>query len=124
MRIRFECLHADTCLPDYWSGHHLPHVQVQVWHGMSIKEVKQAILNELYHGYVMGSTEEAVLLAADFTLLVDAEKRIRALTKAAYAAVRRMKPAKKGRRKFFTDLEKEVREDDEPVFAFFVFVEI
>lgn len=122
--MKLECLHVDTCLSDYWSGHHLPHVQVPVWHGMSMKEIKQSILNELHHGYVMGSTDEAFLLAADFTLLVDAEKRIHALTKAAYAAVRRMKPAKKGQRRFFTDLEKDVREDDNPVYAFFVFVEV
>lgn len=122
--MKLECLHIDTCLPDYWRGHHLPHVQIPVWHGMSMKEIKQSILHELHHGYVMGSTDEAFLLAADFILLVDDEKRIRALTKAAHAAVRRMKPAKKGQRRFFTDLKKDVWEEDEPMFAFFVFVEI
>lgn len=25
-KIKLECSHVDTCLPDYWSGHHLPHV--------------------------------------------------------------------------------------------------
>lgn len=33
---KLECCHADTCLPDYWSGHHLPHVQIAVWRGMTL----------------------------------------------------------------------------------------
>lgn len=123
MRIKLECCHADTCLPDYWSGHHLPHVQILVHHGMSMREIKRAILQEIAQGYVMGSSDDARLLSYDF---VTDEKRADALTKAAYAAVRRMKPAKKGQRKFFTELEKETIADDgsDGVYAFFVFVEL
>jgi hypothetical protein len=34
MSYKFDIIHADTCLPDYWSGHHLPHVQIPVFNGM------------------------------------------------------------------------------------------
>lgn len=119
MRIKLECCHADTCLPDYWSGHHLPHVQIPVFHGMSLKAIKRAIMDEIRRGCVMGSTEEAMLLSCDYH---KDEKRMDALTKAAYAAVRRMKPAKKGQRIFFKELEKET-EGEDTVYAFFVFVE-
>lgn len=113
-----ECCHADTCLADYWSGHHLPHVQIPVWPGMTMAQIKQAIRSEIRQGAVMGSTDDARLLAAD---MVDPgeERRADMLTRRAYAAVARMKPAKKGQRRFFTDLEQ--TEDDESVYAFFVF---
>lgn len=123
-RIKFECCHCDTCLSSYWSGHHLPYVQIPVQNGMSLKEIKEAIFDELKQGYVMGSNDYARLLSAD---LVKPEEDYLAdkVTRAAYAAVNRIKPAKKGQRKFFTDLDKTDENDyDESVYAFFVFVEI
>ena len=65
MAAKLECAHVDTCLPDYWSGHHLPHVQIAVWRGMTMRQVKQAIRDELRQGAVMGSTDYARLLSAD-----------------------------------------------------------
>ncbi|MNZ82386.1 hypothetical protein D3C78_1010820 [compost metagenome] len=124
--MKLECVHADTCLSEYWSGHHLPHVQIPVWNGMSLKEIKAAIKDELRQGYVMGNGDDARLLSDDFVGPTD-EERADKLTKAAYAAVNRMKPAKKGQRKFFTELDK-VGDDEwdtvETIYAFFVFVEI
>lgn len=121
--MKFDCAHVDTCLPGYWSGHHLPYVQIPVYRGMSLKEIKSCIMDELRQGYVMGNTEEARLLSADMVRPGEdglADK----VTKAAYAAVNRIKPAKKGQRKFFLDLE-ELGEDydGESVYAYFVFVE-
>lgn len=121
--MKFKCIHADTCLSSYWSGHHLPHVQIPVYHGMSLKEIKSCIMDEIRQGYVMGNTEEARLLSADMVRPGEdalADK----VTRAAYAAVNRIKPAKKGQRKFFLDLE-EVDDNDycESVYAYFVFVE-
>lgn len=26
-----ECVHVDTCLPDYWGGHHLAHISVPIY---------------------------------------------------------------------------------------------
>lgn len=117
-RYKFECVHADTCLPDYWGGHHLPHVSFPVMTGMSLRDIKRAILDELWQGAIAGNTEEAQLLTCDRTK--DPEKADRVF-KAAVAAVNRIKPAKKGQRKFFTDIE--VDEDaDYSVYAYFVFV--
>ena len=120
MRPVFELAHVDTCLPDYWSGHHLAHVQIPVPPGMSMPEIKAAIRDELRAGCVMGSTDDARLLSADM-VKPDEEKQADAITRAAYAAVSKMKPAKKGQRIFFTELE-ESDEDGESVYAFFVFV--
>lgn len=121
--MKFECAHVDTCLCSYWSGHHLPYVQIPVYRGMTLKQIKSAIMDELRQGYVMGDTEEARLLSADM-LTREEEKQVDKVTKAAYAAVNRIKPNKKGQRKFFLDLE-EVDEDydGESVYAYFVFVE-
>ena len=54
-RYHLECLHADTCLPDYWGGHHLAHVQVPVWNGMSLAELKKALMSELNEGAIAGA---------------------------------------------------------------------
>ena len=123
--MKLECVHADTCLPDYWSGHHLPHVQIPVWDGITLTRVKAAIFDELRQGAVCGSNEDARLLSADFINPED-EKRADRLTRAAYAAVRRMRPARKGARKLFTDLEAHSGDDDGAgtIYAFFVFVEV
>lgn len=122
--MKLELVYVDTCLPDYWSGHHLPHVQIPVWRGMTLKEIKSSIMDELRNGYVMGNTEEARMLSADL-VKPEEEKQADRVTRAAYAAVNRIKPAKKGQRRFFLDLE-EVDEDNciESVYAYFVFVEI
>ena len=53
-RYHLECCHADTCLSDYWGGHHLAHVQVPVWNGMSLAELKKALMAELNEGAVAG----------------------------------------------------------------------
>lgn len=122
--IKFECCHADTCLPDYWSGHHLPHVQIPVYRGMTLKDVKSALRSELSQGAVMGSTDNARLLSADM-VRPDEEKQADQVTRAAYAAVNRIRLADKRKRKLFMDLEESTDDDDdygESVYAFFVFV--
>ena len=50
-----ECCHADTCLPDYWSGHHLAHISISVHSEMSLSDIKQALHSELNHGAIAGS---------------------------------------------------------------------
>lgn len=115
--MKLECLHADTCLPDYWGGHHLAHIQIPVYRGMTLKAIKESIRDELRMGAVCGNDEIARLLSDD---CVTDEKRADQVTRAAYAAVNRIKPARKGQRRFFTDLE-EQDEDSESVYAYFVF---
>jgi hypothetical protein len=124
MMIKFECCHADTCLSDYWSGHHLPHVQIPVYRGMTLKDVKNAIRSELSQGAVMGSTDNARLLSDDM-VRPDEEKQADRVIRAVYAAVNRMRLADPRKRNLFMDLE-ESEENDccESVYAFFVFVEI
>lgn len=117
---KLELCHADTCLPDYWSGHHRAHLQIPVYAGMTLKAIKQALKNEISQGVVMGSERLAYLLSADM-VKSEEEKDADAATKAAYAAINRMKPAKKGQKRFFTDLEPGDENSDE-VYAFFVFM--
>ena len=123
--IKFECCHADTCLSDYWSGHHLPHVQIPVYRGMSLKDVKSAIRSELSQGAVMGSSDNARLLSADIVRKDEAKQADR-VTRAAYAAVNRMSLTDHRKRKLFMDVEECDEENDccDSVYAFFVFVEI
>lgn len=123
--IKFECCHADTCLPDYWSGHHLPHVQIPVFRGMTLAQVKSALRSELSEGVIMGSSDNARLLSAD-VVRQDEGKQADRVTRAAYAAVNRMRLADSHKRKLFMDLEEQDENDDcsDSVYAFFVFVEI
>lgn len=120
--MKLEFVHADTCSSDYWSGHHLPHVCIPVRPRMTLREIKSAIYSELRMRAVMGSNDDTRLLSSDFIDLKD-EKRADMLTRAAYAAVNRIRGAKKGQRVFFTDLEASADEAD-GVYAWFVLVEI
>lgn len=122
-RIKFDCVHADTCLPDYWGGHHRPHVSIPVYKGMTLKEIKASIRSEINQGAIAGNDDDSVLLSHSF-IPPDKVKRADQLTRAAYAAVNRMSPAKKGQRRFFTDLEEDTEDSDYSVYAYFVFVEI
>ena len=118
--MNMSCNHAETCLPDYWSGHHLPHVQIPVTRQkMSLAEIRRAIRSELRQGAVIGNSEDARLLSYDY---VADEKRADALTRAAYAAVNRdVKGARKGQRFIDTGVT-EFGYDEETVYMFFVFV--
>jgi len=119
-RVKLECVHADTCLSDYWGGHHLPHVSVPVWRGMTIGQLRDALRSELRQGAVCGSTDDARLLSADM-VKPDEEKRADALTRAAYAAINRdVKMRKPGARHPFRDLDEE-SDEDASMYAFFVF---
>ena len=111
MTIKLECCLADVCLPDYWSGHHKPHCQILVWHGMKLKEIKQALKYELSGGMVAG---------ADYDSQCDKWHN------AAIAAVNRICGAFKGQRTFFRDLEEndEDADHEESIYAFFVFMEL
>ena len=123
--MKLELFHVDTCLSDFWAGHSLPHVQIEVWPGMSMKNIKDALRDELRMGCVMGSDDNARLLSDAF-VGAENEKRADQLTRAAYAAINRMRPINKGQRRFFTDLEPIDSEDDtiESVYAFFIFDEV
>lgn len=77
--MKMSCNHVDTCLPDYWSGHHLAHVQIPVTRRkMSLAEIRRAIRSELAQGAVMGSCDEARLLSYDYVSDEKARRRYHA----------------------------------------------
>lgn len=109
--MKYQLQHADTCLADFWSGHHLPHVSVPVDGATTVKEVLAGIRSELSQGAVAGSLGWKVIESEEF----------RAACMQAVQELSEMnadtldKPA-------FPDLE--VWDDDclDSVMAFFVFV--
>lgn len=115
-RIKLTCAHVDTCLPDYWSGHHLAHISVPVYKGMSLKDLRDALHSEISQGAVCGSDDRT---RDDSGEIGDA------WYKAAHAAINRdVKPAKKGARKLFKDLEESNDSDYcDSVYAYFVFID-
>ena len=116
--MKIHTAHADTCLPDYWSGHHRPHVGIVVYNGMSFADVRRAIRDEVRMGCVMGSDDDATCLASD---VVRDPAYADELTRAVYASINRdIEPARKGARNAFPDLEKS--DDDSYVMAYFVFM--
>ena len=128
-RFKLECLHADTCVSDYWGGHHLAHICVRVWRNMTIVQLRNALRNELRQGAVGGSDDVARFLSADI-VRPEEEKRADMVTRAAYAAIARdVRMKKRGPRFPFRDLpeDSEDSEDSEdedfPLYAYFVFRE-
>ena len=118
--IKFGCCHADTCLPDYWSGHHLPHVQIIAERGMTLAQVKSALHDELSNGYVAGSGELACTF--DYDMSTDKE-RTEELHKAAHDAIDAIELKDPENDHCFMDVEESTDEDcSDSVYAFFVFV--
>lgn len=121
--MKLDICHVDTCLPDYWRGHHKAHLSIPVYRGITMKEIKRQLMSELAHGAIMGSDTVASFLACEYCNPED-EKFCISIHKAAMAAINRLKPAIKGKRKFFLDLEENQEDDDCTVYAYFVFVEL
>ena len=108
-RYHLECCHADTCLSDYWGGHHLAHIQVPVWNGMSLAELKKALMSELNEGAVAGSDYPG-----------DYDEQWYAAARAAVQAIEAKTAA--GAENLFPLLEPQGDDEDAPtVYAFFVF---
>lgn len=102
--MRLECAHADTCLSDYWGGHHLPHAVIPAYR-MTFAELRKQLHSEVSQGAIAGATYDP-----------DND----AWHTAAHAAINRdVRPAKKGARIVFTDLEPDC--DGEGPYAYFVF---
>lgn len=117
--IKFDCVHVDTCLPEYWSGHHLPHVQIAVWRGMTLLDIKQSVQSELNMGAIAGADADFLANWRDDYNEEKADK----WHKRARAAVNRIRPAKPGTRRFFLDMEETDDDCCDSVYAFFIFVE-
>lgn len=113
-RIKLECNYADTCLPGYWSGHHLAHIQVPVQRETTMAELRRALHDELNQGAVMGSDERS---------RDDSGEVGDAWYKAAHAAINRGVKLVKGAKRPFGNLEESSEDADESVYAFFVFAD-
>lgn len=117
---KLECSHADTCLPSFWSGTRLPHLQVMVSKGMTLGAVKAALRSELNEGALMGSNvgDDAWSEGPDGTAwYLAAAEAVDAITASDGGG---------GDTELFLDLEEQDEEDDccESVYAFFVFTEV
>ena len=110
--MKYHLQLADTCLSDYWGGHHLPHVSVPVDGTTTVREVLDGVRSELGQGAVAGSLDRKVIESEEFhTACMKAVQELQELNVGILN-----KPA-------FPDLE--ARGDDdcsESVMAFFVFV--
>lgn len=125
MMIKFECYHADTCLSDYWSGHHLPHVQIPVYRGMTLAQVKSALRSELSQGAVSGNTDNARLLSSG-PFVPYSEEYVDQLNDAIIASIEAIEQNDPQNDHCFMDLEESEEDNDccESVYAFFVFIEL
>lgn len=64
--MKYSLVHADTCLSDYWGGHHLPHVAIPVDGAITVQEVFDGIRSELNQGAVAGSLDWEVVESDEF----------------------------------------------------------
>ena len=62
--MKINIYHIDTCLPDFFGGHHKAHLQVPVDCNTSIEDLRSNLLSELYQGAVAGSDIVAMALLA------------------------------------------------------------
>lgn len=106
--MTFDLLIADICLPDYWSGHHKPHVSIPVYGPKTLKEIKQSLHNEVSQGAIAGS--------------VCPDEMPEIWWKALHAAVNRLSNQPGFRGKHFKDIEVDP-DGDYSCFAYFVFTE-
>lgn len=110
--MKLTLSHADTCLPDYWGGHHKAHISIPVYRGMTLAALKAYLKAELADGAVMGSDDLAEKLNGS------CEESYRA-AKDAVNAIAQTKPGEP----LFMDLEEYEPDDDHPVYAYFVFTD-
>lgn len=110
--MKLVCAHADTCLPDYWGGHHLPHVAVPVSRDTTFADLRAAIIDELRAGAVAG---------ADATP-EDTYENDEWYDAACEAVKRDVQPRDPAVEYPFRDLGSSEDEDSESVYAYFVFI--
>ena len=106
------CAHADTCLPDYWGGHRLPHVAVPVNRDTTFADLRAAIINELRMGAVAGADATPEETFED-------DEWYKAACEAVYRDVQPRDPSVQYP---FHDLDSSEDEDEDSVYAYFVFI--
>ena len=98
--MHYTLAHAATCLPDYWGGHHLPHISVPVYRSMTAGALRGALRAEVIMGAITGAETPAEDDDSAYAAMLDAVQELEVL-----------------REHPFADLEEE-----EDVCAFFVFL--
>lgn len=110
--MKVTIAHADTCLPDYWGGHHLPHVSVPVHKEMTFGELKKALKDEVLQDAIAGNYD-----VTEMDGWYDA----------ARAAIDALVPSSNNKGDDatpFSHLDDPETEYDPTVYAFFVFVSV
>lgn len=110
--MKLTCIHADTCLPDYWGGHHLPHVAVPVSRDTTFADLREAIIVELWMGAVAGAD----------AMPEDTYENAEWYDAACEAVERDVQPRDPSVQYPFRDLDSSEDEDSESVYAYFVFI--
>lgn len=119
--MKVSIVHTDTCLPDYFSGDSRPWLCIPAF-PQSFASVRRALADEVRQGAIGGSDDHARLLSAD-TMQPDEEVRADELTRKVHAAIRRdIKPAIKGGRIAFRDVEPAEDGDGYPIAYFIIIV--
>lgn len=117
--MKVSIAHTDTCLPDYFSGDSRPWLCIPAYR-QSFANVRRALEDEVRLGAIGGCDDHARLLCGD-TVRPDEEMLADELTRKVFSAIRRdIKPAKKGDRLAFRDIELPESECDDCVMAYFV----
>jgi hypothetical protein len=109
--MKIELQHYDTCLSDYFGGHHNPVIQIPIYAPMWLKEIKEALLNELSMTY---DHYEHSVETEDFDQWY----------KAAQTSIKRLTNASGFRGKHFKDIELPIDDMAEPCYAYFIFNEV
>ena len=114
MTIKLNCLHVDTCLSDYWGGHHLPHICVPVDRDTTIETLRESLLGEINAGAIAGNDPRIFDDSDEYSEMLDAMRN--AIKEDVHMRDSRMVYP-------FPDLEKDTEETDYSVVAYFVFTE-
>lgn len=119
--VRVSIAHTDTCLPSYFSGDSRPWLCIPAYR-QSFASVRRALEDEVRQGAIGGCDDHARLLQGD-AVRPEEESLADELTRKVFSAIRRdIKPAKKGDRLAFRDVELPESEYAEPVMAYFVII--
>lgn len=114
--MQVECLHVDTCLPDYWGGHHLPHVSFPVWPNMTLEEIKTQLKTEIALDAIAGNIPASMAYDSHLWMISDEARR------EFYRAIEALEGYNGKTEGFFSYLEEQYEDVSEPmVSAFFVF---
>ena len=115
-KMNLELCFADVCLSCYWSGSNKMHLQVPVYKGMTLEEIKDGLRYEVAAGAIGGGDSLADSFRDDCPQVYQALEN----------AIENLEPSNQKQETFFNDLEEEDDADDSSmtVYAFFIVDEV